>query len=339
MPVALPNPPCPLPDDLDAQFPTPASAEQFLLRLREQERALLENFGKDHPDVCAVRGRIAVVQAYLQSHPEARTKPPAEPVRQEEPTSPAPGQVINAYYRVAVRPSAESNLRTVHDVPTPTSPEPASAKAPDLQPGSLKKGPTPRLENAWLAFLRWSAVLSDWSERGRVSAPCASSISSASTPGANATGLAEPIARRPRTDDSRQPASSWTHTLVLVTGTLFVHLAALVFLFRRFGGPTIGAPVNHTVVIRTESAPAPAVVQATEPVAEAPATVPSAEPEELVDPAEIMAAAALGVGAVYAEERRRKEEEAEQQQQGILRQIFDDNVRLQEQLLAEPIET
>jgi hypothetical protein len=82
-PVAVAPPPTPMPVVADAPPPSaPATTREdaLLLPLLQQEQALLQNFGPEHPQVKAVRARIAVVREYLQQYPERETTTVAKPM-------------------------------------------------------------------------------------------------------------------------------------------------------------------------------------------------------------------------------------------------------------------
>jgi len=131
--LALPAPPAqPAPPD-DPK----ALEEKYLLPLLAQERALLQNFGPDHPDVRDVRARIEVTADWIQRQPKREpAQPPAPPAIHVELAQPPAQPAIHvAVAQPPVQPAfhVEVPAPVVMPAPVVVPPPPAPLPAPVVE--------------------------------------------------------------------------------------------------------------------------------------------------------------------------------------------------------------
>ncbi len=107
--------------------------EKHLLPLLLREQDLLKRFGKDHPEVQAVEGRIRVIREWLAHQPppivrvEARTKPANEPAN--DPTAPAQPTPLPVVQEIRLQPApvAPPAIERVIEVRQLPAEQPASS--------------------------------------------------------------------------------------------------------------------------------------------------------------------------------------------------------------------
>jgi hypothetical protein len=233
--------------------------EKHLLPLLLREQDLLKHYGSDHPEVEAIRARIAVVREWL--------------ARQPSPPQPAPVVRVEARTAAGEEPvaPARSNQTPLVQETRPQLPPPAA--------------PSPTVERV---------------------------IEVRQLP-------------------AEQPAGSPTNILVQLVSILaalvvmlLVQLVALFVVLRRYAGKL--TPQVRVEVVNSggdPSPPLPPEVMSQRIAIESPEPAPrNTSPPPMPDLPS------------YEEVRRAEEEAAQQQDDAVFRQVFEDNLRLREQLAA-----
>ena len=345
---------------------TRSAAERALLGLLAQEQALLARYGAEHPDICAVRGRLAVVRDLLERPSAMPAEGPEEPPGrmkggwQAEESEPLPevfGEFtpagcwvpVGPLHPVFFQPVAErpANLPQPREQATnsgepatifcqplaaeplalPVSFEANSAVAPVLPATSDSEPEQPTIRSAEPAATVCQPPAAEPSEpQGSFEAK------NVVVSNPLVTGHIEPeqpllLAPIPElgteADRSlRMPSGImwyWAGMMITVLAALILHLAALLYLFRRFGRPA-------AVAVPTQAMAPAALLTAARTGA------PPDPDEDAVAAVESAAVAALGLGLTYAKDRQSIEEVARRQEEALMRQVFADNLRLQAQL-------
>jgi len=314
------------------QFPAPESMpaeliacepgsveEQVLLPLLLEDKALSADFGPEHPQVIAVRARIELVRDYLAHHP-------TQPKHRAEPSSPAnssrtgsdnhKGDLILTNGDGS---APSSGARVGSEIPREQLMLPAATGiSPRLWPEEkIAVSPIPP---AVIAGPPETTVVSDKEPEG----PGKTLTSPPAAPSVSALPAARPF---PAGRDS----SFLTTTLLQLVGSLgalltglLIHVVALLFLLRRYGAQL--APLFRVELVHTQTTGNTA-----------PSSVPSPGAVPLLpEEAEEQGPEQFAFGPTYEEVRRLKAETGKQQQEGLLRELFQQNVRLREQLEQLP---
>jgi hypothetical protein len=272
-------------------------ARQLLLALQMQERALLVDYGPDHPRVCAVRARMQAVSEFLQRQPVPSPVLQVQPARLPMAVQPASPQKVPA----AVRPVPPPAPRPL--APLPTAPAiglvshqvEAATPRPTVSPAVPAPTPAPLVGN------------------GRP------------TPQPEV----QPAVSAP------EPARSFFEgglgQLISLVTALFLsvclHLGLLLLFLRRYGP-------RWSRIIPWEPgfvAPAPPSTAGEPEAAAADGSAPAAEPLP-----ESATAEQFDLGPTYEEEQALKREARRQQEEAVLRQIFELNLQLHAQLARLP---
>ena len=310
----------------------PSNVEaQYLLPLLIEEKRLLTEVGPEHPAVLSIRERIREVRNYIEQHPlsSAVSLPPIPP-----------------------RPITE---RGAWQPAAPLKPFPETKAAP---PSALLAPPAAKIKVEQAGRLPGGGEECDLASRQK------SLVADKAPSGPSAAASAPDLPKRP---PAPEPASSTTRkdqeredyssrflkrlpsqslaTVALLLGALLVHLVGLALILRSFSKRAARWARAEFAALQTDRNPQPAASLAPSYTSAAAALVPSSERssrEETV-PADKTAQGqdsveSRGVGSTHEEERRLKPESGSRPEEGLLRHIFEDNVRLHAQLEKLPAE-
>ena len=285
-------------DGLGASQPSAVEA-QYLLPLLLEEKRLLTEVGPEHPTVLALRERIRAVRDYIERHPP-------EPAVSLPPLRTAP-TVVRTAWPTAEPPAPPKRMLEEKTSPPPPPPPPA-AKVQVRPAVSLPGGgeecsmATPDERPSVIARDGAAGVLSSTESTKQPAAPEPHSL------------VVETVERR------AEPSPPLWGTLLgqalvmgsLLLAALMIHLVGLSIILRQFSkrfALSAGAP--SAALVAPSAAPGAAIESA-----------PSSPTAERFD-----------VGPTYQDEMRlNQERENQQQDDGLLRHIFQDNLRLHAQL-------
>lgn len=318
--------------------------EYQLLQLMQKEQELLLHFGPEHPEILAIRARLGVVRSYIASKPAPAPVAPT-PVPQPVATQPAPAPATAAQDEVLVP--------VTFTVPAPASTiglldVSQQARLVPLQNNSGEvKFQEPPLAGPYEAFARSNEQLAALTgipnPAERLGSGLAGTEGTSFLRPESQTALPQVIVQAAESP-AAPPSLLGSAALQLITTLpamcmgLFVHLAALVFVFRRYGanlGPLFRVElVNGTTGTITQVAPPPTVPAhnflANEPLSEAAALAQ----QDLVIDIGPSTAQQFDLGPTFEEEQKLLAEAERQKEEAILRQLFDQNQVLREQLVA-----
>jgi hypothetical protein len=277
-PIVAPPPPAESVDVVPGNAPGTTPEERYLLPLLLREQDLLKSFGKDHPEVQALRARIQVVRVWLATHPQP---PRPEPVRAEAPPAPIvivqpppPPEWPTEPAKPAPPPTVTERIVEVRTVPSPAPPIEVHTV-----PVEVHTVPAPPIE--------------------------VHTVAPPAPPPPAANGLLTQLIT----------------VLAALVVILLVQLVALVIVLRRFG-----ARLTPQVRVELVQAPPAAGEVLTQRVyLEAPAPPARAPAAPMPDLPDLNA---------YRDELAAQADAEKEQDAAVFRQVFEDNLRLREQLSA-----
>ncbi len=301
----------------------------MLLPLLREEQALLADYGRDHPQVLAVRERIRVVRDYLATHP-------APPVRRVD---------------QAVAPAGWVDGPGARTGPASLAPSPGAA------PGKLL---------ALTPLPRAGAEVAQPAPAVPPSAPVARPAPAAPATVQEHRALAEPRSEGPSFATSFVQVIGGLAAFVLL---LVAGLVALCFGLRRFGGrmgPLIQVHLVNTqagsgplgsaqptssggeerrpyelrapIEADRPAAPPSPIASPTPPSTEQPSDAPAWLPDlpgpvaRAEDQPVESTAQSFDLGPSYEESKQQEEQMLKQQDEAILRQVFEENLLLRAEI-------
>jgi hypothetical protein len=324
---AITNSPEWIADDLNPPLSTEIT-EKSLLPLLAEERRLLQFCGPEHPDLLDVRERIREIRAYLQRHHRApSTTPEGRPTL--EPPRPLPVPITLIAYELLPAPalplpSGSLTGPTSREVlPPPSTQEHVQGLPSEKKAGQLREIEPPV---------------------GNRTGPSAVPVPAMAT----GQGSGTVAAQQGNLADGGLIVLSGLQLGMggtLVSG-LVVHLLGLVVILRwhgkwfvrrmqkEYGAMPVGNPTAPPI--------APAFQVSLERI-EAPDLVQERLPEDrfeerMEELADEGTAERFELGPTYEEEMRMRQEAERQREEALVRQMFEDNLRLRQQLAQLPAE-
>ena len=317
---------------------TPSNVEdQVLLPLLLEEKRLLEDYGPDHADVRSVRERIQLVREHL-----ARRRP----ARPQTVLAPLPSIPVQTPYREVPSTTASTNRSRGQTLPLPLPPVRSQIREPGRTEGNTQTA-TSKGHPELIRPAGFSTAANPIRDAGTAPASLAASPptvvmkpdthpAAVASTNPSAQAVVSPPSREAGNSVSRpsheQPrGSSFFETgfgqLIGILGAVLlgvlIHLIALVFILRRYSA-------HLARVSRFELANPAAVGFVGEESAAGSQTVAagSAPGEET----QSSTAETFDIGPTYAEEMQQKQEALNNQEEAVLRQIFELNMQIREQL-------
>lgn len=313
--------------------PAASLEERLLLPLLLQESTLLSNYGPDHPLIQAVRARQEAVRAFIAQQTgaarmEAKPAPSAAAAFSPAPLppiTPAPLPPIDepksSFTHVSVSPApppvVEPKSSVIQASFSPTPPPPAADRENGSRPEALKENPVPATPETKPARAE-----------GRSDTP--TTVSVAPAPASVLRESPAPLPEHQATPTAVSfvlPMGQLTTIAAALLAGLLVHAGALLLILRRYGmrGEQL---LRLELVSPAGTALAGAAPQAwTAPRESAPHVETSRVREQTP---ERSAPPAAAPATPYVCEPSMDEGDA------LLRQVFEDNLRLREQIEALP---
>ncbi len=306
-----------------ASLPSPSTApgtreERILLPLLLQERALLEDYGPDHPEVCNLRARIETVRDFLLRHPEPALADRPEPARA------AP----------SVARMAPGNITPASLTSPPATETPPACQVPTVVVVNQVPG-APNLSNLPIV--------------PTASTPLEPSLAASTVPAATAGPPAPNPVEEKKVVVPAQPAPPPSDPLPLdrwqLLGMLaaflvglLVHIIALFFIIRRNGErePVYRVELLNAPPHLTSASPSQLATVAEQQGLRLYTDTPEATEAPAASAVEAKPEPEFDLGLTYEEEKRLNEELGRQEEEAMLRHLLEQNVQLRAEIAELP---
>lgn len=297
--------------------------DQQLLPLLTKEKALVQQYGPDHPEVQSIRAQIDAIRSFMA--PTAKTETPGSrpaPAHFDPPAIAKRKPFDKAGEPAALAVADKVETHSAGPKPALSSSSPTREPKPPFEAKKDAVAPAANSVKAETAKVQTLPATPAAKESEPV-AVAALTVPASTVAPPLARPVSEPILRDAPPSGYGSAVVQFMTILAALVMILLVQIVALILVFRRYAGQLV--PQVRVEVLNNPSATGPSDVlvhriQLVSPVSEGRGRV-TGKSDDLPE-----------LGPEHAEEVRSKDEAKRRQDEAVLRQIVADNLRMRQQI-------